>query len=1277
MSDTPPPPSGFTPPKSPAGPPPAPASGAPSPSASAPTSAGAGAPGHVPGFTPPGAVPAFPPAVPQRPDAPSPTAPATPNPAPAQQPSSPQPPPAYSPPAPSWPPPAASPQPPTAPGAVERASAQHSPEAARAAAGVNAVRQAASSGAPLGQRMEDVGGAAGEALAKEALHRGADALAPGSSRVVGKVPGLERAAGALGKSAGKVTAKGVALAVKANALLIVCILVVLGGGGAVLTAAMSGRGAPSQPAPTEEQCQAMPEGWCQVVDAARRGSNSTAVPVPWSLLAGIANVSTDFGRTSPYDQIDRYPNRPVPPYLEEHHPELTGNPVLAAAGSSGRSGVGAGGNRAWGGYKNGYIPSSALCALPQAGEQLQCDAARTFIAMNAAFKAKFGQNMKINDSYRDFAGQQAAKIKHGSNAATPGTSDHGWALAADIGELGGAITFSSPTYKWLKANAARYGWDHPSWAEPGGNRPEPWHWEYGNITPVNTAATAANVAFTTAPGSGVFAAGSTCAVEPAEEPIGEGDEQAKGPFLLTPSAAAELEGKGKDPQNPCDAAEFVANKLAMAATDVQGEGDLSLDSATPEKASTFWHAAMQRAGVLADPDSGTVECSVPTSAGDDQAPVGYLIEQIFSCELGKVGDLHTVTSATRSGGKVTFSEMGRESAVPALVAEAKTVSWNFSRWQTQKCSSSAALAGVFPLSIKTATKYGAPDRCDVQANIRAAAKAIAAAESTPVEKRSHKRGPFEPMLGGWRTLDWALGASADAFSQTGPAREWSPGAKCEAKASAFVLAAAQAGSPFGKLAGAQSLPKETGTYTQWLTKAGRPVQQSSECETSDVDAVNAYLSTLAESYVDSVPGFSLGGASSPEPAEGGFDVPNPAASAPARPDFDPAAMAGVATWFNLQASATSPAKARPGTDSVIARLSASTLTVQTPPSEEFTAAVRDVDWQARATDWGIFYGGLVQPWDTFGTVGGSLGAVAGSASGPAGAVSGQVETAVSAAMSQLGIPYSWGGGTPAGPGNGFGSGAGVKGFDCSSLMQFAFAKAGYTLPRVAAAQAAVGEKVPSMAKAKRGDLLFFRSPVTHVALYLGDGKLIHAPKPGDVVKISDVYETPTSIKRVFKDAPATVGGKAPAGWAGKLPAGGAQYASLFESAGAKYGLDPRLLAALAWQESGFRADVIGCRTASSAGARGIVQMMPGTAAGLKVNACDPASAVPGAAKMLKGDYQRFNSLPLALAAYNAGAGNVMKYNGVPPFPETRNYVSSDPKVGVIGKCRALGGCGGS
>ena len=112
------------------------------------------------------------------------------------------------------------------------------------------------------------------------------------------------------------------------------------------------------------------------------------------------------------------------------------------------------------------------------------------------------------------------------------------------------------------------------------------------------------------------------------------------------------------------------------------------------------------------------------------------------------------------------------------------------------------------------------------------------------------------------------------------------------------------------------------------------------------------------------------------------------------------------------------------------------------------------------------------------------------------------------------------------------------------------------------------------------------------------------------------------------------------------------YASLFATAGARYGVDPALLAAVAKTESGFDPAAV-----SPAGAKGLMQLMPSTAASLGVDPLDPAQAVDGSARLLRQLLDRFGGrVDLALAGYNAGPGAIQRYGGVPPYPETRTYV---------------------
>ncbi len=250
-------------------------------------------------------------------------------------------------------------------------------------------------------------------------------------------------------------------------------------------------------------------------------------------------------------------------------------------------------------------------------------------------------------------------------------------------------------------------------------------------------------------------------------------------------------------------------------------------------------------------------------------------------------------------------------------------------------------------------------------------------------------------------------------------------------------------------------------------------------------------------------------------------------------------------------------------------------------------------------------------------------------------------TVIAEAKKYLGVPYVWGGTDP------------VKGLDCSGLVQLVYRNLGHELPRVSYQQATAGEAVPSMAQAQPGDVLAFGSPVHHVGIYMGEGQMIEAPRPGTDVRISTVSETPTAIRRILPQTAAPFGtlpSALPSGAA--LPAG-TPYADLFTQAAANHAVPANLLAAVARHESGFDPSAV-----SPAGAQGLMQLMPATARGLGVqDSFDPAQAVDGAARMLSTLMDRFGRTDLALAAYNAGPGAVMRYDGIPPYPETTTYVT--------------------
>jgi hypothetical protein len=243
---------------------------------------------------------------------------------------------------------------------------------------------------------------------------------------------------------------------------------------------------------------------------------------------------------------------------------------------------------------------------------------------------------------------------------------------------------------------------------------------------------------------------------------------------------------------------------------------------------------------------------------------------------------------------------------------------------------------------------------------------------------------------------------------------------------------------------------------------------------------------------------------------------------------------------------------------------------------------------------------------------------------------------VNEAASYLGTPYVFGSANPS------------VGLDCSGLVKVAFAKFGIDLPHYTGSQIQLGRPVASLAQARPGDLVFFGSDIGHMGIYLGNGQMLHAPETGDVVRVAPVRTDIVGIRRLTgADAAGLprLPGTPVVGGAGIAlrDAAAAPYLGLFAEASRRTGVSAELLAAVAKVESSFRPDAV-----SPAGAQGLMQIMPATARGLGVDdPFDPAQAVDGASRMLAGLIEQFGSVPLALAAYNAGPNAVLRAGGVP------------------------------
>jgi cell wall-associated NlpC family hydrolase len=258
------------------------------------------------------------------------------------------------------------------------------------------------------------------------------------------------------------------------------------------------------------------------------------------------------------------------------------------------------------------------------------------------------------------------------------------------------------------------------------------------------------------------------------------------------------------------------------------------------------------------------------------------------------------------------------------------------------------------------------------------------------------------------------------------------------------------------------------------------------------------------------------------------------------------------------------------------------------------------------------------------------------------------QAVVADAQKFLGVPYVWGGTSP------------TQGVDCSGLVQDVYAEVGISLPRTSQEQATTGVPVANLADAQPGDLVFFpgtdgtASAPGHVGIYIGNGEMIDAPFTGADVRVDPVGD-PTAIRRVTGPAVQTtaVQGTAVPYTASTTPGPSSADDADFARAAAAYGVPESLLRAVAGAESGFQPGAV-----SSAGAEGLMQLMPSVASSLGVNPFDPGQAIAAAARLLSSYHGQFGSWALALAAYNAGPGAVEEYSGVPPYAQTTAYVSS-------------------
>lgn len=535
-----------------------------------------------------------------------------------------------------------------------------------------------------------------------------------------------------------------------------------------------------------------------------------------------------------------------------------------------------------------------------------------------------------------------------------------------------------------------------------------------------------NSAVALSEGTSAFNFNDGCLISRPDPAIGTEKGQARGPFLLTDKAWKELEEEGFSADVPCDVAPWLAKKFgATAATMLEENPDLvspwdsdtakayakdgvdapaaaPVDPTNPDAApadperdadAKFWADVVSTSGLIQDPSGQSGEsCTVAPAADGTPWPVPYLIDQIWNCEFGEVKDIFVVTGMNLSLDNKGFASVSSTYARTVLLREAEQVSYGFSQWDPATCDNSDSVAGIFPLDAGTASAYGAPDRCDVQLNIRAAARALIAIESTPPAERASTQGPYQPMLGGWMNLSAGFGPDLPALLASGPSSSWKSTTACVRAINAVLPTAliTEGVSEFGTIpASSTSLD-----LAAWQPKMDAIVSAETlnalrvECGNP---AESLFYATLGEETVNW--GNAIMARISPSLVPGIPHVPsNPFAVVKDTPE-NAIRLIGMGTFWNLKSEAIRAAYPLPayGTSSLIGeRLSVNP--VQAPigetASSRLSVAITPIG--TKSIEYAIFYGGTSEPFDSVGMKVGSLAAPPVTAGGASGLVPGQI-----------------------------------------------------------------------------------------------------------------------------------------------------------------------------------------------------------------------------------------------------------------------------------------------
>lgn len=738
-----------------------------------------------------------------------------------------------------------------------------------------------------------------------------------------------------------------------------------------------------------------PSDWEDVLkDAATQASDdaSSYAAVPWTILAGLAEAQTDFGRYSPYDNVDRDPGRksatiPTPgdggggntQVGFDGSPGGAGpGPVTGVTGPGSTRSLGAGhpgppagdlshqlgwflyalrmhesngnytaqakGSDACGAYQyisstwNNYGGYATACQAPPSIQ----DKRETQDTINQFRSYGTWQQVTMTHFFPDWA---ASPSEWNACPAACGANPTGWGYVDDV-------------MNKMRQAAAQ----HPA---TGGAHPAGFH--IGPGATDGGATDGGNVS------DGVFADG--CAIEPTK-PIGGKGKQGVGPYLLTPAAAGEMKDRGLDPQSPCDSSEFVAEQLVHAAEQVHD--DPQAPKLTPNggkgdqaNARKYWTQVIETSGIFVDRSANPdAPCSVPPPA-DPKKPrsVSYKVISIWRCEVNRVPDVYLVTDTRPDdhGGYSYSVDADRTDATDTLINEAMSVSYGGSKWKTEGCDpKSAKRQGIFPMTKKEAAAAGLPNRCNVDANIDAAAKLVLSVEKTPPEQRDKSLGPYQPMIGGWQRLSIAMGTQAKEFAQVGPNPKFSPTKACNAAIDTYLHKIAPYAKQFAKLTD----PPSRKAFPAWSAKLSA-VQNAHGVTEPEFDPSCYQAGSVGDGFPATVAQAAAGMADHYKYAKN---------------------LNGLSQYYlGKEDAETAPAPVAGKQTLVAPRLAPSPLKpIEAPVSSDATDAWSDMGSSDGVTlpvsevavDYAWFFGGVVAPFNTAGQRIGSLASGGGSGSDP-------------------------------------------------------------------------------------------------------------------------------------------------------------------------------------------------------------------------------------------------------------------------------------------------------